>query len=168
MGINPDEINSLADVRALPLLGKPDVRKHLYFDLFSDTHRKRDMHKIATSGSTGEPFVTYADRYQLEVRFATTLRALEWTGWRFGDKQARLWHQTIGMSKTQVVRERIDSLFMRRLFVPAFEMSPETLEQFVGTISKWQPVLVDGYAESLNFLAQYVSSGGSTSSRPRL
>lgn len=167
LGINPDEINSLADVRALPLLGKPDVRKHLYFDLFSDTHRKRDMHKIATSGSTGEPFVTYADRYQLEVRFATTLRALEWTGWRFGDKQARLWHQTIGMSKTQVVRERIDSLFMRRLFVPAFEMSPETLEQFVGTISKWQPVLVDGYAESLNFLAQYVSSGGSTSFSPK-
>ncbi|MCA9792828.1 MAG: phenylacetate--CoA ligase family protein, partial [Candidatus Eremiobacteraeota bacterium] len=122
-------------------------------------HRKRDMHKIATSGSTGEPFVTYADRYQLEVRFATTLRAMEWTGWRFGDKQARLWHQTIGMSKTQVMRERIDAFFMRRLFVPAFEISPQTLTEFVDEIRGWDPVLVDGYAESLNFLASYLKEG---------
>ena len=108
------------------------MRRGLYFDLFADNHRKRDMHRISTSGSTGEPFVTYADRHQLEIRFATTLRALEWTGWRFGDRQARLWHQTIGMSRLQVVRERIDAWFMRRLFVPAFEIAPETLEDFVG------------------------------------
>ncbi len=64
------------------------MRKNLFFELFADNHRKREMLRVATSGSTGEPFVTYADRYQLEMRFATTLRALEWTGWRFGDRQA--------------------------------------------------------------------------------
>ncbi|MFN8184853.1 MAG: glycosyltransferase [Candidatus Nanopelagicales bacterium] len=153
------DIASLRDIGRLPLLDKETVRERLYFDLFSDTHRKRDMHRIATSGSTGEPFVTYADRYQLEVRFATTLRAMEWTGWRFGDKQARLWHQTIGMSKTQVMRERIDAFFMRRLFVPAFEISPQTLTEFVTEIRDWDPVLVDGYAESLNFLASYLREG---------
>ena len=153
------DITSFDDITRLPLLDKQTVRERLYFDLFSDTHRKRDMHKIATSGSTGEPFVTYADRYQLEVRFATTLRAMEWTGWRFGDKQARLWHQTIGMSKTQVMRERIDAFFMRRLFVPAFEISPQTLTEFVEEIRDWDPVLVDGYAESLNFLACYLKEG---------
>jgi phenylacetate-CoA ligase len=151
-----DWISHLDDLSRLPLLDKSTIRERLYFDLFSDTHRKRDMHKIATSGSTGEPFVTYADRYQLEVRFATTLRAMEWTGWRFGDKQARLWHQTLGMSKTQVARERIDAFFMRRLFIPAFEISPETLDDFVAEIREWDPVLVDGYAESLNFLASYL------------
>jgi phenylacetate-CoA ligase len=121
------------------------------------------MLKVATSGSTGEPFVTYADRYQLEMRFATTLRALEWTGWRFGDKQARLWHQTLGMSKTQRARERVDAWFMRRLFVPAFELSPESLDEQMGRIRKHRPVLLDGYAESLNFLAAYVRANGSAS-----
>lgn len=165
-GLKPEELVGLEDIRKFPLLAKDDVRERLYFDMFSDTHRKRDMHKIATSGSTGEPFVTYADRYQLEVRFATTLRATEWTGWRFGDKQARLWHQTLGMSRTQALRERIDAAFMRRLFVPAFEFSPETLEQFVDTIRSWDPVLVDGYAESLNFLAQYVREGNAPGFSP--
>ncbi|MCO5300452.1 MAG: glycosyltransferase [Candidatus Nanopelagicales bacterium] len=161
-----DWISHLDDITQLPLLDKSTIRERLYFDLFSDTHRKRDMHKIATSGSTGEPFVTYADRYQLEVRFATTLRSMEWTGWRFGDKQARLWHQTLGMSKTQVARERIDAFFMRRLFIPAFEISPETLDDFVAEIREWDPVLVDGYAESLNFLASYLREGRSAGFSP--
>jgi phenylacetate-CoA ligase len=159
-------LNKLDDLESLPLLSKEDVRQNLYFDLFSSTHNKKEMHKISTSGSTGEPFTTYADRYQLEVRFATTLRALEWTGWRFGDKQARLWHQTLGMSRTQIARERIDSWFMRRLFIPAFDIKNENLDKFVSQIRKHNPVLVDGYAESLNFLATYVRSGKSAGFSP--
>jgi phenylacetate-CoA ligase len=159
-GLRPEDIETVGDLARLPLLGKEDVRRHLHFGLFADNHRKRDMHRVATSGSTGEPFVTYADRHQLEMRFATTLRALEWTGWRFGDRQARLWHQTLGMSPTQRIRERVDSWFMRRLFIPAFEIGPNTLETFVARIREHRPVLVDGYAESLNFLATYVREGG--------
>jgi phenylacetate-CoA ligase len=159
-GVHPEEILSIGDLRRLPLLEKDDVRRKLYFHLFADNHRKRDMLRITTSGSTGEPFTTYGDRHQLEMRFATTLRALEWTGWRFGDRQARLWHQTLGMSRSQVIRERTDAWFMRRLFVPAFELTPETIEQYVDRIRRFKPVLVDGYAESLNFLASYVRDGG--------
>jgi len=166
-GLHPEEVLSFEDLRKLPLLGKDDVRRNLYFRLFSDVHRKRDMHRISTSGSTGEPFTTYADRYQLEVRFATTLRALEWTGWRFGDPQARLWHQTLGMSRVQVARERVDAWFMRRRFVPAFEFSPETIEKYLGELSAHKPVLLDGYAESFNLLASYVREGGNVGLRPR-
>lgn len=166
-GIAPTDIRTLDDIRRLPLLSKDDVRANLHFAMFSDTHRKKDLHKVTTSGSTGQPFTVYADRHQLEVRFATTLRALEWTGWRFGDRQARLWHQTLGMSRTQVIRERIDSWFMRRLFIPAFEISPENLETYVDRIRRHRPVLVDGYAESLNFLATYVRQGGVSGFSPK-
>lgn len=155
--IHPDDINTLEDLQKLPLLSKNDVRENLYFDLFSDNHIKKDIYKISTSGSTGEPFVTYADRMQLEMRFATTLRAMEWTGWKFGNKQARLWHQTIGMTTSQVIRETLDAWFMRRLFIPAYEMKDENLEGFVAKILRHKPVLVDGYAESFNFLAQYLT-----------
>ena len=158
-GVEPAAIKCLDDIARLPLLSKQDVRRGLYFDLFADDHDKRRMQRISTSGSTGEPFVTYGDQYQLEFRFATTLRALEWTGWRFGDRQARLWHQTIGMSRLEVLRERIDAWFMRRLFVPAYEMAPDELEGFVRKIREHRPVLVDGYAESFNFLARYATRG---------
>jgi len=156
---HPSDFQSLGDIANVPLLSKRDVTANLYMSLFSDTHVKDDMHKIATSGSTGQPFVTYADRNQLEFRFASTLRSLEWTGWRFGDRQVRLWHQRLGMSPSQVFRERMDAFMMKRTFVPAFELDEKGLRGLVRTLNRVKPVLIDGYAESLNFLALYLAEG---------
>jgi phenylacetate-CoA ligase len=158
-GIKPSDIQSVEDLSKLPFLEKEDVRQNLHSGLISDAIDKNHMLQINTSGSTGKPFTIFADRDQLEIRFASTLRALEWTGWRFGDRQARLWHQTIGMSLTQVVRERIDAWFMRRMFIPAFEINDKNIEAFVEKIRRFRPKLVDGYAESLNFLARYIQMG---------
>jgi phenylacetate-CoA ligase len=121
--------------------------------MFSSNHDKKNMHRINTSGSTGEPFVCYADKFQLEMRFATTLRALEMTGWKFGDRQLRLWHQTLGMNRIQVIKEKIDAWFMKRTFVPAFEMTDSSIDRLLSKIEKIKPILIDGYAESLNFIA---------------
>jgi len=153
-GVRPSEVKNTSDIKKLPLLSKSDVRENLHFSMFSSNHNKKYMHRINTSGSTGEPFVCYADKFQLEVRFATTLRALEMTGWRFGDKQLRLWHQTLGMNKIQVFKEKFDAWFMKRTFIPAFEMTEDAVEKLVKKIEKLKPVLIDGYAESLNFIAQ--------------
>jgi phenylacetate-CoA ligase len=149
----PLDVESISDLAKVPLLSKADVRANVHFSLFSDTHDKKKMHKINTSGSTGEPFVCYADKFQLEMRFATTLRALEMSGWKFGDRQLRLWHQTLGMSRAQARKEKLDAFFMRRKFIPAFEMTQESIQGLVRTIEKFKPRLIDGYAESLNFIA---------------
>lgn len=166
-GIRPEEVQTLEDLRSFPLLGKDDVRKNLYFDLFASDHDKSQMLRIATSGSTGEPFVIYVERSQLEMRWASTWRATEWTGWRFGDRQARLWHQTLGMSWSQVARERIDSWFMRRLFIPAYDLTDENLPHFMRKLRRHKPTLVDGYAECFNFLAYYARTHEVEGVRPR-
>lgn len=167
MGITPDDINGLDDLAKLPFLTKNDVRKHLYFDIMSDNHDKAEVLKVTTSGSTGEPFVCFVDRAQLEFRWAATLRSMEWTGWQFGDRQVRLWHQTLGMSKTQVIREVADAVLSRRKFIPAYEMSDDNLRQFVAAIETFQPVLLDGYAESFNFLATYLKEHGRMKIQPK-
>src|SRR3989442_4956797 len=105
----------------------------------SDNHKKSEVLKVTTSGSTGEPFVCFVDREQLEFRWAATLRSMEWTGWSFGDRQVRLWHQTLGLSRTQVVREVADALLSRRKFIPAYGMSDDTLRAFVAAIEGVQP-----------------------------
>ena len=163
----PEDIRGVEDLARLPFLTKQDVREHLYFDIMSDNHDKAEVLRITTSGSTGEPFVCYADRAQLEFRWAATQRAMEWTGWRFGDRQVRLWHQTLGMTRTQVLREKTDAWLSRRRFIPAYEMTDETLEAFVRSIVAWNPALLDGYAESFNFLARWLENRGSLSLRPK-
>ena len=166
-GLKPADIRSLDDLARLPLLEKPDVRDNVYLDLLSDNHDKRKILKVTTSGSTGEPFACYADQHQLEIRWAATQRSLEWTGYRFGDRQARLWHQTIGMSRHQILRERLDALLSRRIFIPAFEMSPARLDGAVRRLRRHRPVLIDGYAECFNYLAEYVRSHALPALRPK-
>ena len=167
LGLTPADIRTIEDLQKLPLLDKKTVRKHLYFDLLSDNHDKKKMLKITTSGSTGEPFVCYADKFQLEMRWAATLRSMEWTGYRFGDRQARLWHQTIGMNWRQVIRERLDAFLNRRIFIPAYEMSDKNLPRSMAKLQRFQPTLIDGYAESFNFLAHYIKRNELPGVRPK-
>jgi phenylacetate-CoA ligase len=155
-GVSPEDIRGIHDLSRLPMLTKNDVRRNLYFDIMSDNHRKDQVLKVSTSGSTGEPFVCFADRSQLEFRWAATTRSMMWTGWRPGDPQVRLWHQTIGMSRSQAMREIADAWLMRRTFIPAYEISEASLDSFVKTIERARPILLDGYAESFNFLARYL------------
>ena len=167
LGLRPEDFNDLTVLDSLPLLTKDDIRANLESGLVSTAFGPAELHRIHTSGSTGEPFTIFVDRNQLEIRFAATLRALESTGWRFGEPQVRLWHQTLGMSKSQVIRERIDAWFLNRKFIPAFEFNPTSIERFISEIEEHQPVLLDGYAESLNFLATYLQTGKKLAIAPR-
>jgi phenylacetate-CoA ligase len=155
-GVGPTDIATLEDLRRIPLLSKDTVRENLYHGLLSNNHDKRRILRVATSGSTGEPFVCYADRHQLEIRWAATLRGLEMTGYRFGDRQVRLWHQTIGMSRVQATQEKLDAFLSRRVFIPAFEISDANAERVLESIRRYKPVLLDGYAESLHLLASHL------------
>ncbi|HYQ28188.1 MAG TPA: glycosyltransferase [Polyangiaceae bacterium] len=166
-GLRPDDIRGQDDLHKLPMLTKADVRQHLHFDIMQEGIRHSEILKISTSGSTGEPFVCYADRSQLEFRWAATLRSQEWTGYRFGDPTVRLWHQTIGMSQSQAFKEHLDAFFANRHFIPVFEMTEQGLEQVVRAISDKEPVLVDGYAEAFNFIAGFLESRGGLNFRPK-
>lgn len=167
LGLKPWDIHFIEDLQKLPMLDKPTIRTELP-RLMSDNHDPKKILKIMTSGSTGEPFVMYADQHQLEMRWAANMRAIEWTGYRFGDRQARLWHQTIGMSKSQIFRERMDALFNRRIFIPAYEMTDENIPATVARLAKFKPALIDGYAESFNFLAHHFNRRSFTLLRLRM
>jgi phenylacetate-CoA ligase len=165
--LRPEDIVGQADLHKLPFVTKTDLRRHLYFDIMSENHDKSQVLRVTTSGSTGEPFVCYADRAQLEFRWAATLRAQEWTGYAFGDPTVRLWHQTLGMTKSQVLRERADAILSNRTFIPVFELSDERLASMIRTLEQARPVLLDGYAEALDFIAQYIKSVGGLRGGPR-
>lgn len=165
--LRPEDIRGQNDLHKLPFLTKADVRKHLHFDILQEGVSHSEILKISTSGSTGEPFVCYADRSQLEFRWAATLRSQEWTGYRFGDPTVRLWHQTLGMTKNQAFKEHADAVFANRTFIPVFEMTDEKLEEMIKLIEKKRPVLLDGYAEALDFLAQYLETRGGMNFRPK-
>ena len=153
IGIKHEDFYKPGFLQRLPMLTKENVTANRDSALFSRNSKREEVLEIKTSGSSGQPFITFADRFQLEVRFATTMRALEMTGYKFGDRQLRLWHQKIGMSKFQARAERIDAWFLRRKFIPAFELNSQKLKELNETLQTLNPILIDGYAESMNYLA---------------
>ena len=149
LGVDPDEIRRLEDLRRLPALSREAVRKNLHFDLISDSHVKRRMLSVSTSGSTGEPLTLYADRAQLEMRWASELRNQEWTGYRFGDRQARPWSMHLARPRLQALRDRLDDLLSRRWVFPAVAMSPGDLRDAVRLVRQCRPAVVQGDAAAL-------------------
>ncbi len=160
-GLHPDDIRKQEDLQKLPLLSKQDVREHRFFDMMSENHNRSEVTPFSTCGNTGEPVVCYADRAQLEFRFAAMLRCQQWTGYRFGDSCVRLW------PPQNTIEERLDSLFLRRKFIPTFGFDSHQLARMVCEISNWNPTLIDGYAEVFVMLARHIQEHGGLVNTPR-
>jgi phenylacetate-CoA ligase len=156
-GIAPRDVRTLDDLRRLPSLTKQALRENLYFDLLSDNHDKRKILKVVTSGSTGEPLALFCDRFQLDMRWANTFRNVEWTGYRFPDRQVRLWHATIGLSRVQAFKEHLDAFLSGRKFFPVFGLDDATIRRYLAYVRRTRPALLDGYAEAFNVVANFLA-----------
>lgn len=165
--IKPENIKTIEDLCKLPVIDKYVVRDNLYAGMMSDNHDKSKIQKVQTSGSTGEPLVTYAEKKQLDMRWAATQRSFEWTGYRFGDRQVRLWHKYLGMKSVEIFKEMFDAFLSRRKFIPAYEIKDKNLHDYVNSIMVFKPVLLDGYAESFNFLARYLKNNKYNGHKPK-
>ena len=103
-------------------LEKVTLKKNIGFELIDRKVNLKKVHKISTSGSTGQPLNLYVDYDQLEWRFANTIRGFSWAGWLPFDKNVRLWHQNLGLNFIQEFKERIDAILSNRKFYPAYEV----------------------------------------------
>ncbi len=159
-GLRPEDIRSRVDLDKLPLLTKANVTQHRYFDILSENHDKDEVLPISTSGANGEPFVAFADRAQLELRWAAKLRSEEWTGYRFGDLVARLWDPVLSVTPPHELRDRAEARLAHRLQLPLFELREADLKSVVETLTRSRPVLLEGYAEALDLIARYVLASG--------
>jgi len=157
-GIGPGDIRTLDDLRRIPLLTKQELRENIYFDLLSDNNDKRKIEKMVTSGSTGEPLALFVDRLQLDMRWATAVRAAEWAGTRCGDRQLVLWRTTAGGAPGRV-RERLDALLLRRKRMAAFPLDEDAARRCVDYVRRRRPALVAGDAEALAALAHLLDGG---------
>ena len=164
--VRPEEIQTLGDLAKLPLLSKRDVRENLYFDLFADNHRKREMQKVEAIGDDGEAMDFYVDRMQLEMRHAGELRALEWVGWQCGDRQVSLARRPGGGTWSEVIRERIGALLRRRVTLQANERGAG-VSGLADVICRYNPALLDGSARSLSELAEEMNRLTSRSLLPK-
>ena len=156
IGFHPRNIKSLNDIQKITPLEKITLKKNFGFELIDRKVNLRNVHKISTSGSTGQPLNLYVDFEQLEWRFANTIRGFFWAGWKPFDKNIRLWHQNLGLNFFQELKERIDGFLSNRKFIPAYEFDIKKTENLIKDLLKEKNCIIDGYAESFEYISKII------------
>ena len=149
LGFDPAATRSAADLQALPLLTKADIRAN-------PDHFKAQPHgpltRCNTGGSSGEPLIFYMGLGRKSHDVAAKWRATRWWGVDIGDKELVVWGSPIELGSQDRVRRLRDGL-LRSHLLPAFEMSPGKIDGFIASIRQQRPAMLFGYPSSLSLIA---------------
>ncbi len=158
LGFHPEQLDSLLDIQALPLLGKPEIR--------ANTERMKaesavSLQRFNTGGSSGEPLIFYLGKERVSHDVAAKRRATRWWGVDIGDPEVVVWGSPIELGAQDRIRLLRDKLFRTEL-LSAFEMSEENLQRFVERICEVEPRMLFGYPSSLALIAEFAERSSRT------
>jgi len=163
-GLKPDDIRSLDDLKLLPILHKDGIRND--HKRFLSEEPRTPVFKVSTSGSTGIPMEFHISQSAAAAANISRIRALEWWGIKLGDRELRFGGIGYPMGSgvkvfakkhfISPVRYRI----MNRRTLSAFDMSPQSMDEYWDFIQKYSPKYFFGYPSSFHIFAQYIREKG--------
>lgn len=163
-GVHPSDVKSLADLEAFPILTKADIRKH-ELELVSTSYDTSKLRVKRTSGSTGVPLTIRINEPAVQWKYACTLRSDQWSGWRLGQRVAKVWgnpeYRHFGW-KGRVRNWLLD----RAVYLDTLNLNDDRIREFVSTIRRHRPGLIFGHAHSLYLLAVKLKQTGVMDIRP--
>jgi phenylacetate-CoA ligase len=152
--LQPEDVATIDDLHALPPLTKTAIREHGPA-LLSECYRGAALTRKRTSGSTGVPLEVRLDASGLAWKRACTLRADEWSGWRRGQRVAKVWgnpeYKQFGVKGW--LRNR---LYDRAIHLDTLQMTPAALRHFAELLGRQRPELLFGHAHSVFLLADFL------------
>jgi len=155
-GFKPENIRSISDLTQIPLLDKSIIRNNSE-EIKSEI--ARDLDKFNTGGSSGEPLIFYIGKKRVSHDVAAKWRATRWWGVDIGDPEIVVWGSPIELNVQDNIRILRDQLFRTKL-LPAFEMSEQKLDSFLGQIRAMRPKMLFGYPSALSHIATHAEAKG--------
>ena len=146
-GVHPSDVKSLADLAHFPILPKSDVRTR-GDELHSTAFRSAKVRIKTTSGSTGVPLKIVLDERGAQFKTGCTLRADQWSGWRLGQRVAKVWgnpeYRHFGL------RGRLtNALVDRAVYLDTIGLTSERIGAFAAKLRRHKPGMIFGHAHSL-------------------
>ncbi|MFO0936730.1 MAG: phenylacetate--CoA ligase family protein [Gemmataceae bacterium] len=162
--VHPSDIRSLDDLKALPIVSKTDVRTR-EADFLSSQFPAKSLIVKRTSGSTGVPLTIRIDEAGKQWKAACTIRSDEWSGYRLGQRVAKVWgnpeYRHFGW------KGRLRNLLLdRATYLDTLSLDDRQIRQFISAVRNKPPGLLFGHAHSLYLFAKRLESDGVTDVRP--
>jgi phenylacetate-CoA ligase len=127
---DPHNFRDFADMQVLPVLDKKTVREN-YDRLMAGNAAQFRPRRRQTSGSTGQPLVFCADEMSHSSGWANSWRAFSTGGFQPGDPFIILTGGAL-LPNTTPIKQRIYTALMGMKQLPAYHLSPETMEKYVA------------------------------------
>ncbi|ODT70099.1 MAG: capsule biosynthesis protein CapK [Nitrosomonadales bacterium SCN 54-20] len=156
VGFKAAQVSSLADLARLPLLDKPAIRANTEA---LKSEKAQNLSRFNTGGSSGEPLVFYIGNERISHDVAAKWRATRWWNVDIGDPEVVVWGSPIELGAQDRLRMLRDRLLRTRLF-PAFEMSEQKLDHFLGELRAAPPRMFFGYPSALSHIARHAQARG--------
>ncbi len=150
-GLEPKDIQGVADLDKLPLLTKETVlrRKH---DLLASNISFLHLEPVRTSGSSGAPLDFFHDRQLKGMERALALRHLKWIGYKPGDKVAMF--KAVPLTDPRKTFRYFPGARELRI---SFHNTDETrLAMMMEALESFRPDFVDGWPSCLYILSRWI------------
>lgn len=161
VGIAANDIRSLKDFEAVPILTKEIVRTRQQ-DLISDNIDRSSLLRHHSGGSTGVPLTFFHDRRYVQLSDAATYRTMEQAGWRAGDMVAFFWAWNDKLNAMSRREFELRQWLRRSYQFDAFHAAPADMEEWVRTWSRIRPTVAYGYASSIARFAKFLLDSGTS------
>ena len=156
-GFNPARMQSIEDLKALPLLSKANIRKNLKEMVWTDC--PGGLHRYNTGGSSGEPLIFYFDRRRQACDATARAFTHRWWGIDIGDKELYLWGSPLEITKQDRIKDLRDRL-TNQLLLSAFEISAEMIPGFIEQMRTFRPKCVFGYPSTIALFCRMAQQQG--------
>jgi len=160
-GIHWEDLKSFDDFSRLPVLTRKIVGDQGDATLTRGV-RKEDLILRSTSGSTGEPTITYYDRDKMLRSWAYDVRHNRWAGYEWGTKIASYWTVYPERSPQRDILTPLRKLkkylqgHARTIKIDPRDATEEERLDFLRQIKSFKPKILEGYAYGLHDLAMLV------------
>lgn len=159
-GLTPNDIQTIEDLRKLPVIDKSDLKAQRPGDLLSDRYPSAaELIRISTSGSSGTPFDFFIDERCDRLRKAQYLRPYLSNGLRLTDSCV---HFTAFPGKRPTWFQRLGFLTENRIACDA----PH--EAQLEALNAVRPEVIVGYPSALASLAALILDQGIDVPTPRV
>lgn len=177
IGLLPEDIKSLEDVKRLPPLNRKDVIDHRHemvdsryssclpladqrlrapgAPVWFARFRRHKLVRNVSTGSTGTPITFYENGVRSALNWAHELRLKRWYGHGPGVKEARLARvSTEYLPASKVLWAR--RVLWNQLILPGMNLADPEYELCLRKLREFQPKILFGITSALTGLASYI------------
>jgi phenylacetate-CoA ligase len=157
--LRPEDFDSLATLRELPLLDRDTVRATMTSRLAAVP--PEPVITKSTSGTTGEPVVVRYNAESRHWRDATRWRGYGWAGYRIGMRALHYWGAAPAPT-SWLKRKKIalDHALKRDLYLDCTPRGDGALAVAVDQLRRFEPQVMVAYAAGAAALAKFVNEHG--------